>query len=639
MKKKIALLLCLVMCLSLLVTGCGSKKINTTDLISVVEKGINGSGSVEIEVNSDFAMSLVLEKAGKKKQSDILSLLSGDDPVVKYIDSIKLDTVKSESAENGSLSNGDKVVLILKDDPVLAKEAKMQIKTNEIAYTVSSLIEAEEFDPFADFKMEFEGENGEGYFSYDYPWDSPVYVSYKFKDQTGKPIESYDRRLSNGDKVTVTVDADEDYIASDGYVLTQKEKEYTVSGLTEYEELSEETLVNAAIFEFSGAAPQANVKVDYDLDSDLKDCFYYSVSPSYDVNIGETVKLEISVYEYSLKELGYTVPSDTIKHEFVLTSDMVPRYISPDDILTEDQKATILSEIDDAIGSVVATSKSGYKSINDDYYEVKGLKELGLDSVFLLYPKESNLKSIYNVNLLGFIYKFEFEVEGGNKIQSYFYVGLKNVIINTDGTINLSESSINDSYYFETKDNLVDEYINANKSTYTVTEISYFGGSTGGTTEETETPETDETDKTEETDKTDETEDTDETEETEVTDNDEKLILDSDGIKIYFTKYLPDEFLGPELFFRVESTRDELSRVWMDNVKFDNGVEDKYPLFITELPANGSEEDYYPFGFSADMEEDEYTKVKKMDIVFSLMDEDYKEIKLFDSVTIEIPQD
>lgn len=155
MKKKIALFLCIVICLSLLATGCGAKKINTTDLINVVEEGLDGSGSVDIEVNAIYGMSLVLEKSGKKKQSDLLGM--EDNPIVKYIDSIKLDTVKGEGVENGSLSNGDKVVLVLKDDPVLAKEAKMQIKTKEISHTVSGLTEGEEFDPFADFEMKFEG--------------------------------------------------------------------------------------------------------------------------------------------------------------------------------------------------------------------------------------------------------------------------------------------------------------------------------------------------------------------------------------------------------------------------------------------------------------------------------------------------
>ncbi|HHT24514.1 MAG TPA: hypothetical protein GXZ76_03200 [Clostridiaceae bacterium] len=474
MKKKISLLLCLIMCLSLLTTGCGAKKINTTDLINVVEKGFNGSGSVEIEVNAIYAMSLVLGKSGKKNQTDFLGMENS--PIVKYIDSIKLDTVKGEGVENGSLSNGDKVVLVLKDDPALAKQAKMQIKTKEIPYTVSGLTDAEEFDPFADFKMEFKGDNGEGYFSYDYPWDSPVYVSYEFKDQDGKEVESYDYVLSNGDKITVYIDADEEYITSQGYVLTQTEKEYTVSGLTEFEEITEETLIDAAVFEFSGAAPQVYIDVDDDLPQGIKDCFYYSVNPSYDVNIGDKITLEISVYQYSLKDAGYSFPAGDIKREFELTSDMVPRYYSPDDVLTKEQKDTILAEIDDAVSSVVATSKSGYKTVNDESVKVKGLTELGLDSVYLLYPKESSLKSVSTVNRLCFIHKFEFETEEGEKIESYFYVGMKNVIINTDGTIDLAEMYLEDSYYFEEKDDLIDEYINAYKTDYVATELSDFGG-------------------------------------------------------------------------------------------------------------------------------------------------------------------
>lgn len=97
-------------------------------------------------------------------------------------------------------------------------------------------------------------------------------------------------------------------------------------------------MIDAAEYKYTGAAPQVDIDVDYDLPSEIADCFYYYIDPSYDVNIGDTVTLEISVYPYSLKEVGYTCASEEIIHEFELTADMVPRYVSPDDVLTEDQK-------------------------------------------------------------------------------------------------------------------------------------------------------------------------------------------------------------------------------------------------------------------------------------------------------------
>ncbi|MGI6578654.1 MAG: hypothetical protein ACOX3H_00180 [Saccharofermentanales bacterium] len=113
------------------------------------------------------------------------------------------------------------------------------------------------------------------------------------------------------------------------------------------------------------------------------------------------------------------------------------------------------------------------------------------------------------------------------------------------------------------------------------------------------------------------------------------VLIDQDGIKISFLKYEKEAIFGPEYHLKVENTTDKKLRVHMESVKFDNGKEDDFPLFTTELEPKGYEENYYALGFA--LEEEEYDQVKSMEIVFSLLADDYSTIKEFDPVTVSIP--
>ncbi|HHU53205.1 MAG TPA: hypothetical protein GXZ43_03900 [Clostridiaceae bacterium] len=113
------------------------------------------------------------------------------------------------------------------------------------------------------------------------------------------------------------------------------------------------------------------------------------------------------------------------------------------------------------------------------------------------------------------------------------------------------------------------------------------------------------------------------------------VLLDQDGIKITFLKYEKEALFGPEYHFKVENSTDKKLRVHMEHVKFDNGKEDTFPIFTTELEPKGFEENYYSLGFA--LEEEDYDKVKSMEIVFSLLEDDYTTIKEFDPVTVSIP--
>lgn len=116
---------------------------------------------------------------------------------------------------------------------------------------------------------------------------------------------------------------------------------------------------------------------------------------------------------------------------------------------------------------------------------------------------------------------------------------------------------------------------------------------------------------------------------------DDGVLIDQDGIIITFLKYETDGLFGPEYYLKVENTTDKKLRVHMENVKFDNGKEDTFPLFTTELEPKGFEEKSYSLAMVLD--EDEIDEVKSMEIIFTLLDNDYKTIKEFDPVTANIP--
>ena len=477
MKRKIAVILVLLLSLSVFATSCGAQKVDATELFTIEENGLDGNGSVEFELDLEYALKLVL--AGSKKAKDLdpeeelralMTKGSSDNPVVNYLNSISFDI-----QNNGSLSNGDTVQIILDDNPVLAKNAKMQIERKEFTYTIKNLQVAEIYDAFANVEPVFEGDNKAAFIYMDVlSYDMPFYYIYEFYDSEGNRLDDFDAKVSNGDQITAKVIYDEEAALNAGYVLKEEEKTYTVKNLQEYEELDAQTILDSIEFTYDGAAPQLRIDAHSTLDEKISENLLIDVEPYSGLDIGDTVEITVSSYSYFLKEEGYSLAEDEITREFTLTEDMVPQYISSLENLDDEVKDLIETEIEYSLEKAEESYKNGNKMINEESHQVKNIEAKGLEKVYFIYPKDSVIQEVYDINQIGFLYKYEIEVEDGKKLETYFYTYVFNLILDPELGLLTSEAKIGDSEYFETKEYILENYIDNNKEHYTITELDKF---------------------------------------------------------------------------------------------------------------------------------------------------------------------
>lgn len=121
-----------------------------------------------------------------------------------------------------------------------------------------------------------------------------------------------------------------------------------------------------------------------------------------------------------MKEEGYSLAEDEITREFTLTEDMVPQYISSLENLDDEVKDLIETEIEYSLEKAEESYKNGNKMINEESHQVKNIEAKGLEKVYFIYPKDSVIQEVYDINQIGFLYKYEIEVEDGKNWKPIF---------------------------------------------------------------------------------------------------------------------------------------------------------------------------------------------------------------------------
>lgn len=207
-----------------MLTGCGAKKIEIMDYVTVNFSGVTGKGTASAKVElPKLEEVLMVESAGDDLLKDIINLEA----------SITVDCDKTEE-----LSNGDTIHVTVGWNEATAKAMKIDFGSNTRSYTVENLPEAKELDVFDGVEVTFEGMSGMAEVDVDVPESGPLQEIYYRVDKK--------HGLKNGDIVTITVEFDEESLIEQGYVVKVLEHTYTVENLPEQvdsvDDLSDENL-------------------------------------------------------------------------------------------------------------------------------------------------------------------------------------------------------------------------------------------------------------------------------------------------------------------------------------------------------------------------------------------------------------
>ncbi|GGC92751.1 hypothetical protein [Enterococcus wangshanyuanii] len=277
-------------------------------------------------------------------------------------------------------------------------------------------------------------------------------------DSSYKVKLNKDQKLSNGDKVKVTVSVDENKTKR----IKGGEKEFTVSGLEEPKKLTNEEVMKHLVVNFNGVSGRGEATIDNTFDDPLN-YIEFTIEDDGKLKNGDKAKVQKSKeFEQSLNDQGY-----------VLTDDFNPEF-EVKGLKNVAEKATDIANLEDIKRMIDEEVKRSYK---DSYAEESyGRRyEIALNKLFYRQFAKDNTNeetgnwfgnsSTNNGNLIG-IYTIK-QYSGGteSKLQSEFtaIIGYSDIILDENKQANVADikeisTTKDDSYSLESVLKLYEGY-------------------------------------------------------------------------------------------------------------------------------------------------------------------------------------
>ncbi len=217
MLKKLSILFAVVFVFSL--TACkGTKTYSTEDYVNIEISGLNGNGTAHIGIDRDF-YDMVDDDLFDGEATDI-ELAQVEIIVYESVD------FSTESKTEG-LSNGDEIVVTLEADNDRLKELGIKFDQKKYVYKVEGLKDPVELDVWTNVEITYSGISPNGWAEIKYNGDNEF-----IKNNVVYYTDSYN--LENGSSFTVEARCSDKKLEENLYIITEKTKEFTVSGLAEY---------------------------------------------------------------------------------------------------------------------------------------------------------------------------------------------------------------------------------------------------------------------------------------------------------------------------------------------------------------------------------------------------------------------
>jgi hypothetical protein len=191
-------------------------------------------------------------------------------------------------------------------------------------------------------------------------------------------------KLSNGDKVKLTITCSKSLQKELGVTLVCKSKEYKAEGLEEAKKINP---FDYASVNFSGTSPNARVSISNNASSsedNFVKSIYFKVDKSSGIAAGDTITVSVATSEESAIKKGY-IFTETSK---TYTCDNVDQYVTDVSKLSNTDYASLQKDAKDKIEAYFAGMSSSY-----------GLscKDLNFEGSYLLTRKSGSDNRIYLV--------------------------------------------------------------------------------------------------------------------------------------------------------------------------------------------------------------------------------------------------
>lgn len=238
--------------------------------------------------------------------------------------------------------------------------------------------------------------------------------------------------LSNGDKVKVEIQVDQDQCKYLGIKVKDKPLTFKVEGLTEVEPFDAFADISVV---FDGVSPAATAKIVNNSTDEACMSYDYSLDRSSGLANGDTVT--VSIEEYSIDDVGERTGKVPAEMEKQFTVEGVAQYASQLSQLSDTALAAMQKEASDALTAYAARNWASEESLD-------GIKNLGC---YLLTPKPTA-----NAGYQNLLYLVE-EVSHTNRrggaethLKYYSTAVFTNVVLDQDGAISWDRYDTTDHY-------------------------------------------------------------------------------------------------------------------------------------------------------------------------------------------------
>lgn len=200
----------------ILFTGCGKKKIDVMESLTLSFNGVNGYGTAELKNAYDWEK-MVFEAANIEEIesfSDLENAFAIESAVI-------YDITPKEN-----LSNGDEITVTARIDNGAVEQYKIELVAKEKKFTVEGLPEVETIDLFENIDVIFSG--------------TAPYAKAVISDSNTNHFVmtrytlNKDSGLALGDVVTVTAEYNKEELLKAGYAAESDNKEFIVSNVPRY---------------------------------------------------------------------------------------------------------------------------------------------------------------------------------------------------------------------------------------------------------------------------------------------------------------------------------------------------------------------------------------------------------------------
>ncbi len=265
--------------------------------------------------------------------------------------------------------------------------------------------------------------------------------------------------LSNGDKVTLTIEYDKDILKEYGYTLKgNKSITYEVSGLEDYvppEEIKLDAFAEDGLFSengltitFSGISPYCSVEVINNFpEDDIRSQVMYTADVPYGTNIkkGEaitiTASLPSSLTNVSADNTYYSLKEKSIE----VTCDNVQSYVASLDEISDEDLNAIIEKCNELCEEYLNNEVYNIYINSIDYVgascaltDADSVENVYLDRAYLVSLKDGETANWFSTvygNLYITYHVSVYNIRNTDFEDAYWLVSIKNPVLDTDGSL------------------------------------------------------------------------------------------------------------------------------------------------------------------------------------------------------------